>query len=217
MKHVLDLFSGTGSATKAFEEHPDYKVTKVEKNESFEADKHRDITEMTPTDFDKDYDFIWASPPCTKFSVAAIGHHWDKTNDNYYPEKKECVQAVNTVYHTLYLINQLNPKHWVMENPRAMLRKLIGMPAGTVTYCQYGDTRMKPTDLWGDIPENFDFKNCTMGDNCHDPAPRGSQTGTQGKKDAEERAKVPYGLSKALLNSLENHTQTKQATIDEHE
>lgn len=204
MKHALDLFAGTGSATKAFEEHPDWEVTKVELNERFEADMHEDVSDLEPKDFDKDFDFIWASPPCTKFSVAAIGHHWDKTNDNYYPEKKECVESVSLVYQTLYLMNQLNPEYWVLENPRAMLRKIIGMPAGTVTYCQYGDSRMKPTDLWGRLPESFEFKSCSNGADCHDSAPRGSQTGTQGMDNAEERATVPYGLSKAIVDAVES-------------
>lgn len=136
--------------------------------------------------------------------MAAIGHHWDKTNDNYYPEKRECVEAVNLVYHTLYLINKLNPEYWVMENPRAMLRKIIGSPAGTVTYCQYGDDRMKPTDLWGKLPSCFNFKSCSNGADCHDSAPRGSQKGTQGIDDAVDRATVPLGLSQSILESIEN-------------
>ena len=52
------------------------------------------------------------------------------------------------------------------------------LPRYTVTYCQYGDTRMKPTDIWTNHP-NPKFKPpCKNGDKCHVAAPRGSRTGT---------------------------------------
>ena len=63
----------------------------------------------------------------------------------------------------------------------------------TVTYCQYGDTRMKPTDLWSNI--EFKLKPmCKNGDDCHQSAPRGSRTGTQGMINAYEKSKVPEKL-----------------------
>lgn len=31
-------------------------------------------------------DIIWASPPCTAFSVSAIGHHWRKTKKGFKPK-----------------------------------------------------------------------------------------------------------------------------------
>lgn len=200
MKHALDLFSGTGSATKAFEQSDNWEVTTVDLNK--EADIEENILNLEPSDFDKNFEFIWASPPCKKFSVAAIGHHWQKDGDNYYPEKKECVEAVRTVYHTLYLIQNLDPDHWFMENPRGMLRSLIGDPKGTVTYCQYGDNRMKPTDLWGNHPDGFEYKSCQNGALCHEPASRGSQTGTQGREDSTDRARVPKQLSQEILQSI---------------
>ena len=190
----------------------EHSITHVEKNEEI-ADCLKDLQpkdqvviadayKYIEKNHDR-YDFIWASPPCTKFSVAAIGHHWNKQNSNYYPKKKECVESIRLVYHTLYLINNLNPEYWVMENPRAMLRKLVGMPEGTVTYCQYGDNRMKPTDLWGEFPEGFEFRSCSNGSSCHESAARGSKTGTQGMSNAKERARVPYGLSKSILKAIE--------------
>ena len=46
----------------------------------------------------------------------------------------------------------------------------------TVTYCQYGDKRMKPTDIWTNYPNPQFKKPCKNGDKCHTPAPRGSKT-----------------------------------------
>lgn len=31
-------------------------------------------------------DMIWASPPCTGFSVAALGHHWTGGKNAYIPK-----------------------------------------------------------------------------------------------------------------------------------
>jgi hypothetical protein len=76
-----------------------------------------------------------------------------------------------------------------MENPRGMLRKLEvvkDLPRYTVTYCQYGDTRMKPTDLWGVVPKWSPRPTCKNGDTCHVSAPRGSRTGTQGLGSPKE-------------------------------
>lgn len=66
-----------------------------------------------------------------------------------------------------------------------------GLYCYTITYCQYGDKRMKPTDIWTNHP-NPKFKApCHFGDPCHEPAPRGSQTGTQGLKGSVERSVIP--------------------------
>lgn len=151
---------------------------------------------------------VWASPPCKKFSVAAIGHSWMKFNGNYYPESEEVIQSVKLVKHTIELIQELDPEYWFVENPRGMLRNILGKPeeseygGGTVTYCQYGDDRMKPTDLWGNHPDSLEYKSCSNGDDCHVSASRGSKTGTQGKDSDVERAMVPKGLSEAILEAV---------------
>lgn len=75
---------------------------------------------------------------------------------------------------------------------------------GILTHnCQYGDARMKPTDLWCNHP-NPKFKPpCKNGDPCHVSAPRGSRTGTQGLKNAIERARIPQELCKHIVNICE--------------
>jgi hypothetical protein len=53
---------------------------------------------------------------------------------------------------------------------------------------------MKPTDIWTNHP-NPNFKPmCKKGMPCHEAAPRGSQTGTQGLENAIEKAKIPKKL-----------------------
>lgn len=127
---------------------------------------------------------IWASPPCTSYSIAAISHHRKKNVEtgSLDPVSDFAKLSDELVKHTLELIKELKPKYWFIENPRGGMRKMDfmqGLPRYTVTYCQYGDTRMKPTDIWTNHP-NPQFKPmCHNGDPCHEKAPRGSKTGTQ--------------------------------------
>ena len=203
---VLDLFAGTGSSTEAFAD-AGHQVITVEMDPSFPATITADIMELEADDL-KGYgpfDFIWASPPCTAFSVASISYHWEIIDGKHIPKTAAAVYSQEVVAHTLKLINELQPRYWMMENPRGKLRKLdvvANLPRTTVTYCQYGDDRMKPTDLWGHFPPSWEPKSCSNGDTCHVSAPRGSQTGTQGLKGAKLRSRVPYGLSQSLLEAM---------------
>ena len=94
-----------------------------------------------------------------------------------------------------------------IENPRGMLRKMPFMKdfkRHTIWYCKYGDKRAKPTDIWTNSKTWIPREICHNGNkNCHhEPAPRGSKTGTQGKKNAYERSKIPYELCNEILNSV---------------
>ena len=60
---------------------------------------------------------------------------------------------------------------------------------------------MKPTDIW---TNNINWKPrpmCKNGMPCHEAAPRGSKTGTQGLKGNYERSVVPYELCREILKS----------------
>lgn len=207
---VLELFAGTRSIGKAFEEKG-HEVFSIDWDKQFEnIDWYADISTIKAKDIIEKFgypDVIWASPDCTSYSIAAISHHRKREDDgNLAPVSDYAKFCDKTNIHLLEVIRELNPKYYFIENPRGGLRKMRfmqGLPRYTVTYCQYGDTRMKPTDLFTNHP-NPKFKPmCKNGDKCHEPAPRSSKTGTQGLKGSKERSVIPKALCEHIVEICE--------------
>lgn len=155
---ILELFAGTRSIGKAFEAagHEVYSIEWDKKHENI--DWYADISKIQAHDILTRFgrpDVIWASPDCTSYSIAAISHHRTREPDGNLMAKSEYASFCDlTNQHVLKLIKDLNPRLYFIENPRGGLRKMKFMqqlPRYTVTYCQYGDTRMKPTDIWTNL------------------------------------------------------------------
>ena len=82
---------------------------------------------------------------------------------------------------------------------------MAGLPRYTVTYCKYGEERMKPTDIWTNHPDPKFKPPCKNGDPCHVRAPRGAKTGTQGIAGAAERSRIPQQLCRHIVDICENN------------
>ncbi|MEG2684442.1 MAG: DNA cytosine methyltransferase [Erysipelotrichaceae bacterium] len=207
---VLELFAGTRSIGKQFEAagHEVYSVEwdKQHHNIDLYIDINELTTEMVLEKFGRP-DIIWASPDCTTYSIAAISHHRIKEDNTLSPKSDYANFSDKTNKHVLRLIKELQPKYYFIENPRGGMRKMDFMqelPRYTVTYCQYGDTRMKPTDLWTNHPNPNFLPMCKNGQPCHESAPRGSKTGTQGLNCKVDRSRIPEDLCKHIVKISEN-------------
>lgn len=219
---VLELFAGTRSIGRAFEAHG-HKVYSVEWDKRFEdIALYADISTLTADQCIElcggKPDVIWASPDCATYSVAALGHHRKKDPKTGYLEPQtdyaRFCDATNA--HLIDLIRELDPKYWFIENPRAALRKMPwmqGLPRYTVCYCQYSDTRMKPTDIWTNHPCPGFKPPCNYGDPCHERAPRGSRIGTQALKGSKDRARIPTPLCEHIVEICEDPERGRAGSI----
>lgn len=214
---VLELFAGTRSIGKAFEERG-HDVFSVEWDKRFgDIDLYEDILKVQADGIIKAFgkpDVIWASPDCSSYSIAAISHHRKQDNHgNLIPVSEYAKFCDRVNQHVLCLILALSPKYWFIENPRGGLRKMDfmnGLPRYTITYCQYGDTRMKPTDIWTNHPDPKFKPPCKNGDPCHVSAPRGARTGTQGLVGSVERSRIPKRFCEHIVDICEENNGTER-------
>ena len=203
---VVDLFSGMGGWSQPALDRG-HEVTRVELDTRFPAEIHADILELDPGRLPYRPDLLLASPPCEGFSVMNIGKNWHHDGT---PKTDTARLALRLVEATLSIVRAIEPTFWVMENPRDKLRVLApvrGLERRTVTYCHFGEERMKPTDLWSDAwpPSLWLDPPCKNGDPCHVRAPRGSRTGTQGSHGGDywRKSLIPYPLALRVLTAAE--------------
>lgn len=210
--NVLELFSGSRSFGQEAEKLG-YTVFSVDWTNYKNTNLCIDIELLKPDHIPFIPDIIWASPDCTTYTISSISTHRSGTT----PKSKYAVKCDFVNKNVLNLIQvylKINPNlKFYIENPRGMLRKMPFMkniPRVTVWYCRYGEINAKPTDIFsnniyslinpdGWIPKPECYNN---NKNCHhEAAPRGSKTGTQGKKNSYEKSKIPKLLCKEILQS----------------
>lgn len=188
---TVEFFSGTKSFSKVMQKNG-HKTCTFDNDASLEPDHVLDVlSRVSFAELENKVDLLWASPPCQGFSVAAIGRNWNHDNT---PKTDSARLATALASRTLDIIDEIKPKWWFIENPRGKLRKMPfmqGLIRHTVSYCQYGDTRMKPTDIWTNATWWKPRPMCKNGDKCHEAAPRGARTGTQGIGGAKDRGRIP--------------------------
>lgn len=183
--NLLELFAGSRSIGKVAEELG-MNVFSVDWQNFEGIDLAIDIGEMNTSQVPFIPNVVWASPDCATYTVAAISKHRNGVN----PKSDYAKKCDKVNIHFIGLIKEwlkANPSMvFFIENPRGMLRKMPFMQEfkrHTIWYCKYGDNRAKPTDIWTNSPNWIPRPICHNGNkNCHhQPAPRGSRGGTQGR------------------------------------
>lgn len=213
--NVLELFAGSRSVGNIADKEG-HNVFSVDWQPFEKIDLAIDIEQLKIEDIHFIPDCVWASPDCTTYTIAAISTH----RNGVEPKTEYAKKCDRVNQHFISLIKKwliINPDMvFFIENPRGMLRKMPFMQEfnrHTVWYCQYGDDRAKPTDIWTNSNTWIPKPVCHNGNkNCHhQPAPRGSKTGTQGRKGSYERSKIPGELIEEILNSIK--IKTNQLTL----
>jgi site-specific DNA-cytosine methylase len=195
---MLELYCGTKSVSKAFE-RIGWEIYTVDWNPDFNPSLCADISTLTYDDIialcKGEPNVIWVSPDCTTYSISAISTHRDYADGLYLPKSEYARFCDKANRHVADLLKRFPNAYVFIENPRGVMRKMDfwKYPRYTVTYCQYGDIRQKPTDIWTNHPDPAFKPMCKPGDKCHQSAPRGAKTGTQGLGKVD-KSRIPTAL-----------------------
>ena len=127
---LLELFSGTCSIGRVFRENG-WTVLSVDLEPRFRPDICCDVLALTPEMIGTRPDLIWASPPCTHYSVARASAKTPRDLEG----SDKLVQKVLDLadfYGTPFF----------MENPMGLHRTrpvVDGIPMHVIDYCKYND------------------------------------------------------------------------------
>lgn len=214
---ALDLFSGTGNFSEGFR-RLGWDVDRVEKDARFADVPDTTIADVLEWKPRTRYDVVVGSPPCNPFTMAGGKQsrlRWHHANGNgpypffgpRLPTAPASFIGCALVLQARRIIDSIQPRFFFLENPQGGLQTMGFMddlPRTTVTYCQYGEARMKPTTIFGAFPETWKPRpRCQNGDPCHPAARRGAKTGTQGLRTSRERAAIPMALSDEIAAACE--------------
>lgn len=206
--NILSLFSGTQSWTQFYDKSK-YNIYNIDLMYHYSDTLCRNILIWDYKDEIKDkIDIIYASPPCNFYFtnmkhgiMPSYSRNKGSGNRNYTEyEKKLSLDLVNK---TIEIIEYFKPKFWIIENPRAKMRKhypkILNREPITIDYCRYGVNYKKPTDLW----LSFEFNNILR---CnHKKHDKTIKRLKSGKYISEQyRAMIPEELSLEISNFIKN-------------
>ena len=206
MKVFIDLCSGTGGASQAFDNAPDWSTIKIDHiEELLEINRGlvlSDITNVHATIAIIDNLLqairdrygqisklvIWASPPCNQFSwVNQQGDNPRRMNQTIDDFDWEVIDAIRQI------IDYYNPHYWIIENvqgARHLICERLDMP-----YRQ----EIGRIVLWGDFPlipilDRTQWKH--------------KKTMPIGGRKLRQiyRARIPVGVSEGLLDAIDRQT-----------
>jgi site-specific DNA-cytosine methylase len=142
---TLELFSGTQSFSKYIKQRYSADTVTVDIISRFNPTHHIDILEWDYRIYPPHYfDIIWASPPCTQYSVA-------KTQGI-----RDLEGADTLVRKAFEIIDYFEPKQWILENVGTGLlvtrmKDIRACNMYIADYCAYGKSVRKRTAFWSNV------------------------------------------------------------------
>lgn len=212
---VLELFAGSRSVGKVADQLG-IEVFSVDIEDFDGIDLVKDIEFLRLEDLPWVPDLVIAGVPCTSYSICGIRYH----RSHLKPISDFAVKSDRLIKAVLQLVEDLDCIYFI-ENPRGLLRKMEFMQFSerrTIWYCQYGDNRAKPTDLFSnDFYGMFNLKGWKPRNECHngnshchhDKQSRSyqrrkllgqTQGGTSGMNSKYDRSVYPVELCRDLLD-----------------
>jgi hypothetical protein len=160
--YLIELYSGSKTISKQAESMG-FETFTIDNNAALQPDLVADIMTLKAPAIPGQGKclLLWASFPCTWFTILTTSIHWKKETYSYrkyhYVAKTDqAIYAVKLLEKTLHLINTINPVYFIIENPRGVMRHLPQIRQipfrHTVSYADYGMEVYKPTDLFHNIP-----------------------------------------------------------------
>ena len=167
MKKLLEIFCGTKSVGKVFEEH-DWEVISLDIEKKWKPTILADILEWDYKTFDKNYfNHIHFSPPCiymSQIQQSWYGRYKGKGENKYLFTKDIHIKQLEDSDKILYKIKEIieyfdnitftieNPYHTKFNN--ITKRNILNYPFEIVDYCMYDYPIKKPTVFFN----NFNLK-----------------------------------------------------------
>jgi len=203
MKVFIDLFCGLGGASAAFRQHPKWKVIAIDNNPDLVPHVHGMVlADVHDTDNIKsiiaallfehtdeiEQIVVWASPPCTEFSLANPNRP-DEPDLSLLMAAKDIIEWIVTGEDT----SLMNPL-WAVENVKGAIEWF------NEELEEAWHQRIGPFYLWGTIPW-IDFRDRKDGEHRKGDSNKGSRA-----LRPNLRALVPFSVSQGLLDSLEHQT-----------
>ena len=185
-KLCIDLCSGLKGSSKAFVD-AGWRVITVDVEPKFAPVIVADVRRLLE---DSDFmalkpEVILTSPPCTRLS---------RVDDWPLPGIYEGLSVAGAC---LEIVARMRPRFWALENPQeSMLRWFIGAPTKRLRLNSFGYRTVKRTGLWGNVPLGL-----------INDSPKVNPKGVKwenGPHSSAIRAKMPLGLSQAILEAVES-------------
>ena len=180
---VIDLCSGTGSATKPFKRDGGFDVWRIDSDERHDPDVVADVRNIPYClELSRQPFFVWASPPCAQFTRESLP--WIETDG------KPDMSIVSACWE---FIKKHKPDWWIIENVAGAIpffNPVLGRPRQIIGAFH----------LWGNFPPLPQLRVTWK------------QKQAYAGNQIKQRATIPPRLARAIFESITSQTHLWRET-----